>query len=311
MDKNIFYFVVFALLLSANTYAQKHTIFLEDTMYYTTPDWRFMPYFNDSLADGLWILHNLYRNDSNKISEQTILLTGIYKDYKREGTFNRYGYYYIFPCRIGIRKAYKQYYIWSSETYKSGLLDGMVIDKANNATTREVTYEKGKKNGLDIRYVFVGECLGRLCQINYYSHDTLISRNYYGGNSILWCTIIRLDNGEYMQVEYDTTGQKKYVLYYDVHYTMYKWQKYYPHQLIEKEKEGCFLVPPLKEMLKKADDYDEDCFCDAPKYDWLGSIPMIKGIERLYNQDGVLIEEKEAEDEIEEIDTRHGIPPCK
>jgi len=284
MSKNAFFLISFMFFLSISINAQVYTIFLDDTSFYSAGIFNYN--FKDSLADGTWILHDLYRKDSVKIEEQTIVLIGTYKDYKKEETFNYYTYRYSIGKRG--KKPYWQYYVQVSETYKSGLLNGMTIISGgrDKKTLNEVMYENGKKNGLDVSYHY-----GKYqpYNINYYSHDTLINGFYYyeDKKNTLHFVIMRLDNGEYKSVIYDSIGQKKIVAYYDnIDYTMYKWQKYYPNQIMEKEKEGHFLQSIKEIVFDRTRDYDHD----IPDWD---NVILISGTARLYNQNGDLIEEKE------------------
>ena len=303
MYKNIFYLTIFIFFISVRVQAQVHVVFLDDTLFhYTPPRGGFK--FIDSLADGTWILHNLYRKDSVKAGEQTIMLTGTYKDYKKEGTFNYYSYCY--PLGSGNKsknkKPYKQHYVEKSETYKSGLLNGMKIVKNwNNVTAWETMYENGKKNGLDVHYTSCGQNTTFLSTISYFSHDTLIDRAYYAKNTLFW-TIKRLENGEYIETIYDTIGQKRYVKYYDANYAMYKWQKYYPNQSMEREVEGYFYMASIRDEVFEFH-YSNRRFCEPLPLDWYEydfSLFMVKGTERLYNHDGILTEEKEVVNKLKE-----------
>ena len=293
MRMNEYRFVIIILFSPLIIFAQEHNIFLDDSLFYTKYHSRYI--FKDSLDDGTWILHNLYRKDSVKMGEETIILTGNYKNNKKEGTFN----YYAYSIPLNKKKVKdKKYYVEISETYKSGLLNGIVIEKAyENITIRETMYENGKKNGLDICYYIPVECYGKLCQINYYSHDTLICKNFYRRNGKLLYTIMLFENGEYMQIEYDTIGRQKYVLSYDTNYVLYKWQKYYPNQILEIEMEGYFLQSIRKTIFDTLF-YISDCFCntDSVRSD---DISLIRGVIKKYNQIGKLVTESKVEKEIE------------
>jgi hypothetical protein len=292
--KNTFSFILFAFF-SISVQAQVvHTVFLDDDV--TSYKRFYLLEFKDSLDDGIWILHNLERKDSIKISKQSVWATGSYKDYKKEGTFDYYSTSKILGDGNETLKL-KQYYIKRTETYKAGLLNGMLIVRGgkNNGTIRETMYGNGKKNGLDISY---REKTNTVLNINYFSNDTLIYRFYYGNKNTLLFTIMRLDNGEYTSVVYDNKGRKKSVGYYDsTNYAMYKWQKYYPNQVVKKEKEGVILQS-IKEMIIPPA-YGADITVSSTITDWGDTVAAVQGVERRYNRNGVLIKEKEVEDKID------------
>ena len=106
------------------------------------------------------------------------------------------------------------------------------------------------------------------------------------------------ENGEYMQIEYDTIGRQKYVLLYDTNYVLYKWQKYYPNQILEIEMEGYFLQSIRKTIFDTLF-YISDCFCNIESVR-SDDISMIRGVMKKYNKTGELVEESKVEREIED-----------
>ena len=275
------YLAILTIFTQLNVFAQTHTIFLDDTTFYTKK-YRF--HLKDSLSDGMWILHNLHRKDSTKISERTLLTTGNFKEHKREGVFN----YYTEGIPVKGKKK-EEHYVWYSETYKSNLLEGMVARRTLyiNMQDRETMYKEGVKKGLDILYYIKGKKREDIACINYFNNDTLLYQIEYKHDKFISATLMYMGKNEYMHIVYDIKGQIKYISLFK-NYQLYKQQKFHPNQVMEKESDGDFQYSIEDYVATRTDSYNTYYF-GLRGYD---SVNLMKGIERIYDKNGKLIEER-------------------
>jgi hypothetical protein len=218
--------------------AQTHVIFLDDSMYYSKINTRtyygsYKIDFKDSLEDGLWIMHYLYKKDSCLANDSTIILKGSYKNNVKQGVFYTYEYDYKF-LKIKFKRVIKKInYIAITEIYDNGLLNGLCVYPG-----RTTMYKNGKKEGIE----YVTDIDNRICtlEVNIYSNDTLIKWYEYNYN-LLTHIGKRIGNQEYKIITFNKNGIKEYEFYYKDE-NLYKYFKFYPNGQIEKEAVKCPLL---------------------------------------------------------------------
>jgi len=244
--------IIFTLLYyNNNLISQNHTIFIDDTVFYNLKKsicffGEYNVKFKDSLSDGRWILHNLKREDSLKKRDETIILTGEFKNYKKNGIFNYYGYH-INRNKKKQKKLTYTNYVKLSESFKDGILNGLVIEKQHGdfqtpGALKESRYENGKKNGVEIVYNYQSSYFGLLRGVNYYQNDTVIEWfNYFHVyKNIIAGHGIKLNaNEDYIYSEYNPNGSIK-AKYYYFSGILNKYERYYENQMLMITMEGRF-----------------------------------------------------------------------
>jgi antitoxin component YwqK of YwqJK toxin-antitoxin module len=251
--------------------AQTHVIFLDDSMYYSKINTRtyygsYKIDFKDSLEDGLWIMHYLYKKDSCLANDSTIILKGSYKNNVKQGVF------YIF---------YSLKYIAITEIYDNGLLNGLCVYPG-----RTTMYKNGKKDGIE----YVPSTDDRICtlEVNIYSNDTLIKWYEYDYNVLLQIGE-RIGNQEYKAIVFNKNGIKEYELYYKDE-DLYKYFKFYPNGKIQKEAVGvCYFTKRSELSKKKLGVQKLGGHPSNLVFRSEGALEMINGLEKLYDEQGILI----------------------
>ncbi|HQB20267.1 MAG TPA: hypothetical protein PK495_06770 [Bacteroidales bacterium] len=266
--------------------AQTHVIFLDDSMYYSKINTRtyygsYKIDFKDSLEDGLWIMHYLYKKDSCLANDSTIILKGSYKNNVKQGVFYTYEYDYKF-LKIKFKRVIKKInYIAITEIYDNGLLNGLCVYPG-----RTTMYKNGKKEGIE----YVPSTDDRICtlEVNIYSNDTLIKWYEYDYNVLLQIGE-RIGNQEYKAIVFNKNGIKEYELYYKDE-DLYKYFKFYPNGQIEKEAVGVFVYFKRSEInkfllgIQKWGGHPSRLLF-YPEY----VLKVINGLEKLYDEQGILI----------------------
>ena len=285
--------ITLLLFIPVSSISQVNIVFVDDTAFYIKPSFyspiTFGVDFKDELNDGQWIMYDLHRKDSAKISENYLILTGVYKNGKREGIFNYYARRFLHNKR---KKSYEMY-VQYSKSYKNGILDGLMFYNPGNGVVKETMYFNGKKDGIDVVYNQWAITPRDLLYINHYNQDTLISWREYlqtDKNRLLGIGL-RHKEGEYTYTKYNKDGSLDYVVYFK-NFIFYKYEKYSSfNQLLKKEAEGIFSIEfSIKERL--ADFGNPYTFSPYRFYLNIDSFELIKGIERKYNEKGELIYEK-------------------
>lgn len=283
------FIVLIVILFSSNNIkieAQTHIVFLDDSLCYYKPYktsyyGQFNIAFTDSLEDGLWIMHNLYRKDSCLANDSTIILKGSYKNKVKQGIF----YTYEYDCKsLKVkRKSIIKYinYIAITEMYENGLLNGLCI-----YPERTTMYKNGKKEGVE----YVKNNRRCTLEVNIYSNDTLVKWYEYDYNVLLQIGE-RIGDQEYKIVAYNRNGIKEYEFYYKDE-DLYKYYKFYPNGQIQKEAIGVFEYFKRNELNKAKLGIQK--WGGHPSHllfypEWI--LEVINGLEKLYDEKGILIKE--------------------
>lgn len=266
--------------------AQTHVIFLDDSMYYSKINTRtyygsYKIDFKDSLEDGLWIMHYLYKKDSCLANDSTIILKGSYKNNVKQGVFYTYEYEPKF-LKIKFKRVIKDIkYIAITEIYDNGLLNGLCVYPG-----RTTMYKNGKKEGIE----YVTDIDNRICtlEVNIYSNDTLIKWYEYDYNVLLQIGE-RIGNQEYKAIVFNKNGIKEYELYYKDE-DLYKYFKFYPNGKIQKEAVGvCYFTKRSELSKKKLGVQKLGGHPSNLVFRSEGALEMINGLEKLYDEQGILI----------------------
>lgn len=284
LKNQILYCIFFCALYFSST-AQVHTIYLEDSAYYVSDIYYLHEKLKDSLSDGLWVLHNLYKADSLKACVASIATVGAYKNYKKNGIFNRY-------TQSTLKYQRGQFYhpleyIYETDTYTNGKLDGLSIRRVAGKVEKSIKYSDGEKDGLVIRNNYNNKGMLSVQRIMYFKEDTLIERQDFIYGKLVG-TLKRIREGEYVQTIYDTTysGFLEWIIYVR-NYRIYKYQQFYPNQVLSFDAEGEFVEDNFSiEVLSLLSDNN----CVVLGWNVPHAI-ILKGTEKFYDQKGNLVQE--------------------
>jgi hypothetical protein len=279
------------LFNSGFLYAQLFEIFLDDSVYYEKrKDSRLAGEYNlklkDSLADGKWVLHDIYKKDSLKANDETIILCGEFKNGKKNGVFNFYRKNYY----NNKKKLKDEKYIDLSQTYINDTLHGLEIKKIIGfpgviTSERETHYEKGKKHGIELIYNIVGSYAGNLRSVSIYRNDTLWEwYNYYPED-----LKVILGHGKRLSKNqdfiYTTYALKGYIdsKYYFEDGRLIRYEKFHENQVCAMISEGEFA--PCRKVKGKLFFYQWDIiYFDC-------NLELINGTEQTFDNKGKLIKE--------------------
>lgn len=254
--------------------------------------------FKDSLENGKWELHDLNKKDSSKVNNENIVMTGYYKDWKKQGTFlyyditNTYNIYYCSNKKFDRRlKKEDIRYIRRIENYTNGKLNGLIIITNNDnpkCLISESNYINGKKNGIETIY-YHNEPFGRK-YLNLYRDDTLYLWYKFKENGILQISGELIYNNIYLCTVYDTLGKNEYKLFY-TNGILNSYQKYDSLGYLLREAEGKFRLSKFIEdnfdcLIKTAFIHPSELVLYSDY-----ALGLIDGTIKFYNEQGVIIKE--------------------
>ena len=264
-------FILILLFTQVKIFSQTHIVFWDDTVYYknrcptsiglgfidfdnkgftcfTKQSDRFSNWiFKDSLENGKWELHDMNKKDSTMVNNENIVMTGYYKDWKKQGAFLYYDYTHSFYLNLYSEKKHKKKFkngdikfLRRIENYKDGLLNGLTTIKNNynpEYSISESNFVNGKKNGVETIY-YRDLPFGRK-YLNIYKDDTLYLWYKYKEDGTLQISGELIDNNKYLCIVYDTLGKIEYKLSY-INGILNSYQKYDSLGYLMVEAEGKF-----------------------------------------------------------------------
>jgi hypothetical protein len=315
--------LIFILLFTqVKIFSQTHIVFWDDTVYYknryttsiglefidfdnknftcfTEQSDRFSNWiFKDSLKNGKWELHDLYKKDSLNINDESVIMTGYYKDWKKQGTFLYYDYTNSFYLNLYSEKKHKKKFkneyikfLRRIENYRDGFLNGLTTIKNNynpKYSISESNYINGKKNGVETIY-YRDLPFGRK-YLNIYRDDTLYLWYKFKENGILQISGELIDNNIYLCTVYDTLGKNEYKLFY-TNGILNSYQKYDSLGYLLIEAEGKFRLSKFIEdnfdcLIKTAFIHPSELVLYSDY-----ALGLIDGTIKFYNEQGVIIKE--------------------